>query len=214
MQPPDFGDVDDDTRQSLELAWRLQQEEQARMQEHAAAAERLQNEPEDAESIALAIRLQQEDDEQALRNALGVMGGDDGSEPGSPSQYSYEQLMRLSETVGEVNRGASEDDINKLRTMTYEEACKDSNIILGEQCAICRMEFEADDELRVLRCGHAEHAECIDQWLAVNKSCPLCQTEIIPSPSGVASHTACTSCSPAAVPMALASPTAAAPAVA
>ena len=22
MQPPDFGDVDDDTRQSLELAWR------------------------------------------------------------------------------------------------------------------------------------------------------------------------------------------------
>ena len=102
------------------------------MQEHAAAAERLQNEPEDAESIALAIRLQQEDDEQALRNALGVMGGD-GSEPGSPSQYSYEQLMRLSETVGEVSRGASEDDINKLRTMTYEEACKDSTIILGEQ---------------------------------------------------------------------------------
>jgi len=84
----------------------------------------------------------------------------------------------------------------------------------GEQCAICRMEFEADDELRVLRCGHAEHAECIDQWLAVNKSCPLCQTEIISSPPGAASHTPCTTCSPAAVPMALASPTAAAPAVA
>ena len=46
------------------------------------------------------------------------------------------------------------------------------------------MEFDADDQLlRVLRCGHAEHAECIDQWLAVNKNCPLCQQEILPSVS-------------------------------
>ena len=44
------------------------------------------------------------------------------------------------------------------------------------------MEFEPSDELRVMRCGHAEHAECLDQWLAVNKSCPLCHKEIVPSP--------------------------------
>ena len=33
----------------------------------------------------------------------------------------------------------------------------------------------ADDELRVLPCKHAEHAECLDQWLRVNKSCPHCK---------------------------------------
>ena len=133
MQQPDFGDdLDDETRQSLELAWRLQEEERTRLQEQADAEERLQNEPEDAESIALAIRLQQEDDETALRNALGVQG-DDG-EPVSPSQYSYEQLMRLQDTVGMVSKGASSDDISALtRTLTVADSRTDSSVILGEQ---------------------------------------------------------------------------------
>ena len=51
------------------------------------------------------------------------------------------------------------------------------------QCSICRMEFEPDDMLRVLRCCHADHAECIDQWLNVNKSCPLCHAEVATTPS-------------------------------
>ena len=124
-------DMDEATRESFELAWRLQAEEDARVAEQAAAAARLQDEPEDAESLALAIRLQQEDDEQALRNAMGETGEEAGDL--SPSQYSYEQLMRLGQTIGEVSRGASAQHIEALRTMSYEEARKDSEIILGEQ---------------------------------------------------------------------------------
>ena len=196
--PFDTTGMDEETKASLELAWQLEQDERQRIAEQQAAAERLSTEPEDAESIALAIRLQQEDDELALRNALGVLPpGDDGDseEPGSPSQYSYEQLMRLGETVGEVSRGAKEDEIQSLRTMTYAAAKADSTVILGEQCAICRMEFEAEDELRVLRCGHAEHCECIDQWLHVNKSCPICLKEINATPDKKAAP--CAPCGPA-----------------
>ena len=60
------------------------------------------------------------------------------------------------------------------------------------QCSICRFEYEEGDTLRVLRCGHAEHAECLDQWLAINKSCPLCQKEIFSPPSSA--------CAPCAAP--------------
>ena len=134
MDPSMLEGMDEETRQSFELAWKLQAEEDAREAEQAAAAARIQHEPEDTESMALAIRLQQEDDEQALRNALGVLGGDaDSDDPGSPSQYSYEQLMNLQQTVGEVSRGASFQAIDALRTMSYEEACKDADVILGDQ---------------------------------------------------------------------------------
>lgn len=204
----DMSGLDDETKASLELAMRLENEERQRMQEQQAAAERLAQEPEDAESIALAIRLQQEDDEAALRNALGVLpnaSGDDGDEPGSPSQYSYEQLMMLGETVGEVSRGAKQDDITRLRVLTHHKCVADSTVILGEQCSICRMEFESDDELRVLPCGHAEHSECIDQWLAVNKSCPICMKEINappapPAASAAVTDSACPTCPPDATP--------------
>ena len=126
----ELAEMDDETRQSIELAMRLQEEERLRIQEQQAAAERLEGQADDEESIALAIRLQQEDDESALRNALGVTDG----EPGSPSEYTYEQLMRLQDTVGMVSRGASQDDISALRTLTVEEARRPgSNIVLGEQ---------------------------------------------------------------------------------
>jgi len=53
---------------------RLQEEERLRIQEQQAAAERLEGQADDEASIALAIRLQQEDDESALRN--GVTDGE------------------------------------------------------------------------------------------------------------------------------------------
>jgi hypothetical protein len=48
--------------------------ESPRNQEQVAAAERLEGQVNDEASIALAIRLQQEDDESALRN--GVTDGE------------------------------------------------------------------------------------------------------------------------------------------
>ena len=190
--------MDPENAESLAMALRLQAEDEARIAEQEAAAMRLQDEPEDAESVALAMRLQQEADDQAVRDALGVLPGEDG-ESGSPGQYSYEQLMQLGQTIGEVSRGASSDAIESLRTMSFEEARADRSVILGEQCSICRMEFEPGDVLRVLRCNHAEHAECIDQWLNINKSCPLCQVEIA-SPTPAVCPPAMGGCSPVCPP--------------
>jgi len=174
MLTPGAGD-DEAMRASVELAWQLQREEEERIRQQVEMLASPQtNEDEDAESIALAIRLQQEDDDAALRAALGPEAQD----RGSPSNYSYEDLLRLSDTVGTVSRGASKDSIASLRTLTAREAAEDSTVILGEQCSICRMEWEDDDELRVLPCGHAEHCECLEQWLGVNKCCPVCMTEV------------------------------------
>ncbi|CAM9883405.1 unnamed protein product, partial [Hapterophycus canaliculatus] len=44
-----------------------------------------------------------------------------------------------------------------------------------ESCAICLVDYEAEDELRKLPCEHAFHKPCVDSWLTVNASCPNCR---------------------------------------
>ena len=97
----------------------------------------------------------------------------------SPSQMTYDQLMELGDNIGKVSKGAASSAIDNLRCCKYSEAGA-NDAIVGEQCAICRMEFEPDDVIRILPCRHAEHAACLDQWLLINRSCPLCQQDVAP----------------------------------
>lgn len=48
------------------------------------------------------------------------------------------------------------------------------------QCIICMVEYEADDEIIPLPCNenHYFHADCIENWLKQNNTCPLCKQEI------------------------------------
>ncbi|KAJ1553591.1 hypothetical protein HK405_007474, partial [Cladochytrium tenue] len=45
-----------------------------------------------------------------------------------------------------------------------------------EKCTICLSSYEDGEELRILKCRHGFHAECIDQWLLSHvNSCPICR---------------------------------------
>ncbi|RDX77252.1 RING-H2 finger protein ATL30, partial [Mucuna pruriens] len=47
------------------------------------------------------------------------------------------------------------------------------------ECAICLLEFEHDDMLRLLTlCCHVFHQDCIDLWLRSNKTCPVCRRDL------------------------------------
>ncbi|KAH9524387.1 hypothetical protein Btru_054376, partial [Bulinus truncatus] len=47
-----------------------------------------------------------------------------------------------------------------------------------EKCTICLSEFETGEDVRRLPCMHLFHSECVDQWLATNKNCPICRVDI------------------------------------
>lgn len=54
-------------------------------------------------------------------------------------------------------------------------------------CSICCEDYVPDDDLRILRCGHAFHIDCIDRWLfsatdySREPACPLCNAPLLPA---------------------------------
>lgn len=46
------------------------------------------------------------------------------------------------------------------------------------QCSICLGDFEADEEVRRMPCRHTFHADCIENWIKLKHSCPLCVAPI------------------------------------
>ncbi|KAF6133961.1 hypothetical protein GIB67_040725 [Kingdonia uniflora] len=49
------------------------------------------------------------------------------------------------------------------------------------ECCICLSSYDDGAELRELPCGHHFHCACIDKWLHLNATCPLCKYNIVKS---------------------------------
>ncbi|KAL5576639.1 hypothetical protein UlMin_018338 [Ulmus minor] len=47
------------------------------------------------------------------------------------------------------------------------------------ECCICISSYEDGTELRELPCHHHFHCICIDKWLHINATCPLCKFNIL-----------------------------------
>ncbi|KAI3989031.1 hypothetical protein MKX01_033067 [Papaver californicum] len=97
-----------------------------------------------------------------------------------PDELSYEELIALGEVVGTESRGLSIDTIAALPSVSYKAQEQDGGT---EQCVICRLEFDDGETLTALSCKHAYHPECINNWLQINKVCPVCSTEVSTSES-------------------------------
>ncbi|KAH0699228.1 hypothetical protein KY284_013443 [Solanum tuberosum] len=45
----------------------------------------------------------------------------------------------------------------------------------GIDCSICLSNFEIGEEAKEMHCKHHFHSICIDKWLGINGSCPICR---------------------------------------
>ncbi|KAK9682751.1 hypothetical protein RND81_10G094300 [Saponaria officinalis] len=74
------------------------------------------------------------------------------------------------------------------KELTYNE------VVLGESkrlprpnngpCSICLSEYKPKEIVRCMpHCNHCFHVKCIDQWLKVGPTCPLCRNSPAATPS-------------------------------
>jgi len=77
-------------------------------------------------------------------------------------------------------RGATQELIDSMPLLEYTPELQNDGV--ETSCAVCLSDFDWDDKLRRLPCGHCFHRACIDKWLKRNKVCPLCLHDIEASP--------------------------------
>ncbi|KAF2286909.1 hypothetical protein GH714_035244 [Hevea brasiliensis] len=86
--------------------------------------------------------------------------------------YKFKENQNRNCDDGDSNWGAGDGGIVAVGT-------EQERVISGEDavCCICLAKYANNDELRELPCSHFFHKECVDKWLKINASCPLCKSE-------------------------------------
>ena len=78
------------------------------------------------------------------------------------------------QTMTDVKNVINTDELEKLEVKEYNMMNKEKY----KECAICLEEYNDEDKVRILKCEHGYHKECIDKWLTnCNYKCPVCRDE-------------------------------------
>lgn len=90
----------------------------------------------------------------------------------------YDAMWDLADTLGYVkHRGADSTYISSIPVTSY--SYRHSPTLDIKKCSICLSEFNYEDKMkRMPSCMHAFHAECLDKWLKVNATCPICRISL------------------------------------
>ncbi|KAG8059837.1 hypothetical protein GUJ93_ZPchr0002g24552 [Zizania palustris] len=80
-----------------------------------------------------------------------------------------------------ANKGVKKELLRALPTVKYvPDPDGVGNCKAADECAICLVEFERDQDVRALpQCGHVFHAACVDTWLRDHSSCPSCRRVLV-----------------------------------
>ena len=71
------------------------------------------------------------------------------------------------------------NDIDINKSLGKYTRVSDGDKYCESDCDICLGNFKVKEGVRKLKCGHFFHKKCIDKWIKLNPSCPLCRDVVI-----------------------------------
>ncbi|KAJ1379085.1 Zinc finger, RING-type [Sesbania bispinosa] len=103
--------------------------------------------------------------------------------PLPPAQLRRRPILNVIEPQ-HVVIGIDEATIKSYPTLLYSEArLKKFDSSAATCCSICLADYKSTDMIRALPdCGHQFHLNCIDPWLRLHPTCPVCRTSPLPTP--------------------------------
>ncbi|KAK7394697.1 hypothetical protein VNO78_15232 [Psophocarpus tetragonolobus] len=70
--------------------------------------------------------------------------------------------------------------LNSYHTFPYTKTNVAAMCDHNTTCSICIEEYEDSDMLRIMPlCRHYFHRDCVDAWLKVHSSCPVCRNSLL-----------------------------------
>ncbi|CAM4827474.1 unnamed protein product [Rotaria magnacalcarata] len=94
----------------------------------------------------------------------------------APLMMMFQQWLNATPLQMGIHLGASKESINALPIIYFGRTLDPFN---QKKCCICHMEFESNEKLKRLPCGHFFHDECTSQWLVIRSTCPVCRKNIM-----------------------------------
>ncbi|XP_076919585.1 putative RING-H2 finger protein ATL21A [Bidens hawaiensis] len=93
----------------------------------------------------------------------------------SETRHQSVDLFSISITPQPATRtGLDGTTIESYSKTTLGESCRLPND--DSMCIICLSDYKPKESLRTIpECNHYFHAECIDEWLKLNATCPVCR---------------------------------------
>jgi len=86
----------------------------------------------------------------------------------------YELLLLLDNDIAPKTVESSKVDALPKLCFSQLKEKQQTTIISVDTCTICFMDYEANDEVSNLPCGHVFHHQCITRWLGSHSNrCPV-----------------------------------------